>query len=125
MQNDASLTESADSVTDVRKADQELNKTPFIKGTLDRSYISHLFENIAPHLNRAMNYGTEFGGSAADQASKIAANKMQTNRIKQYLLYDTSFIPLFDNFYLTDPISRASITMGKCSAQFKSHNFQV
>ncbi len=43
--------------------------------------------------------------------------------IKQYTLYDTSFIPLFDNYYLTDSISRASVTMGKCSAQFQNHNF--
>jgi hypothetical protein len=36
------------------------------------------------------------------------------------VLRGSPHVPLFDNYYLTDSISRSSVTMGKCSAQFRS-----
>ena len=104
----------------------------------NRAHISYLFGNIAPHLNHPDGLASP-GGTSDGPVRPGAApvyffppSLRQTNMalscgggatIKQYTLYDTSFIPLFDNSYSTDPISRAPIIMGKCSAQFQSHNF--
>jgi hypothetical protein len=40
-----------------------------------------------------------------------------------FMLYKTNIIYDRDNFYLSDIITKSSITMGKCSALFKNHNF--
>jgi hypothetical protein len=47
------------------------------------------------------------------------ANKPNISINQNYgLLLNSTFIPLFDNFYLANVISKSSITMGKCSTQF-------
>jgi NADH dehydrogenase/NADH:ubiquinone oxidoreductase subunit G len=37
--------------------------------------------------------------------------------------WKTNWVPLYDNFYLTDVISQASVTMAKCSAQLNHNRF--
>ena len=39
------------------------------------------------------------------------------------VIYNTNLMPLVDNFYLSDVITKSSITMGKCASQFKTNNF--
>jgi len=34
----------------------------------------------------------------------------------------SNFIPLFDNYYQTDNITKSSITMAKCSSSFKNQS---
>ena len=36
-------------------------------------------------------------------------------------LYGQAFMPVVENFYMTDPISRASVTMAKCTAELMPH----
>ena len=63
------------------------------------------------------------GPRAPKQTNNQEAQKAVAISKKLYTINPTNFIPLYDNFYLTDAISRASITMGKCSNLFKTHNF--
>jgi hypothetical protein len=95
----------------------------------NRAHISYLFENIAPHSNHPDGFASRAASPLRQPAGSSAVDFFPgahfggPGLIKQCTLHDTSSIPLSDNLYPTDPISRASITMGKCSAQFQSHNF--
>jgi hypothetical protein len=91
------------------------------RGSAYISQLRGLFENIAPHSNQTPEVKV-LPARPVDSGAGAETNRELAQQ-QQYTLYDTPFIPLFDNFYLTDPIRRASITMGKCSTQFQSHNF--
>jgi hypothetical protein len=73
--------------------------------------------NIAPYLT-----------NSSELCQPLLNPQMLTNKhYSQYnynnnygyqVIYNSNYKPLFDNFYLSNPISRASVTMGKCSSQF-------
>ncbi len=86
----------------------------------NKTYISYLFKNIAPHLNYPEG---SFVISNLNAITTFIPYFKGFKSLKQYTLYNTSFTPIYDNFYLSDSISRASVIMGKCSTQFISHNF--
>jgi len=102
-----------------------------------------IFEYIAPHLNQMAQRRMQEvypkglvrgnGSSMGNRRSgKLPMNMApETTEVgrklhrRLYTIDSTNLIPLYDSFYLADPISRASITMGKCSNLFKTHNFDI
>ena len=69
---------------------------------------SVLFDNTAPHVNE--NHAVNLFNTS------IKANHKPISQPN--IFYTSSFKPLFDNFYLSNSISRASVLMGKCSSLF-------
>ena len=71
------------------------------------------FRDIAPHLARIDTlYGTK-------SIAKVSATGTDTTGTT--IPFNSNFIPLYDNFYLSDVITKSSITMGKCSAQSQNN----
>ena len=73
------------------------------------------FKTIAPYLNNLDNKYTQ-----TIYPKKLNIKKNNKN---YHILYKTFIKYDRDNFYLSDIITKASITMGKCSALFKTSNF--
>lgn len=72
------------------------------------------FENITPYVN------------TVDHNSSDRANALKKNTDNYHIFYKTPIFYDRDNFYLSDIITKASITMGKCSVNsesFKNPNF--
>jgi hypothetical protein len=109
---------------------------PVLDNNFSSSYLIHhdhinfetLFNSIAPYLNEnnsiylndpslCMNIlSTSFNSENATQKN------IYTNSSNYNLIYNSNLIPLLDNFYLSNVISKSSVTMGKCSSQFATNS---
>jgi hypothetical protein len=66
--------------------------------------------------------GTDAAGHDRIENRNVPKTKIKTEYNVIYV-FGSNLAPLGDNFYLSDIITKSSITMGKCSAIFKTHNF--
>ena len=95
----------------------------------------HLFNTIAPHLNENNSlFMNDSSIKTTCEYHKVNLNSFSDgNRLldkdqkdfsvldtKKYIILNSNYIPLFDNFYLSNIISQSSVTMGKCSLKFFS-----
>jgi len=83
--------------------------------------MNSVFENIAPHLENIddISVSSPYKASLEDSV-KTVESSFPKDLSKSFSFEDSNFIPLFDNFYQTDVISKASISMGKSSLSFKN-----
>jgi hypothetical protein len=83
--------------------------------------INSVFENIAPHLDNFddISVSSPYKASLGD-SGKTVESSFTKDLSKSFSFEDSNFIPLFDNFYQTDVISKASVSMGKSSLSFKN-----
>lgn len=70
------------------------------------------FQSIAPHLTKIDTLPRT--NSIATEAPDMAPTRTTT-------LSNSNFTPLYDNFYLSDVITKSSITMGKCATQSRNN----
>lgn len=68
------------------------------------------FQNIAPHLIKIDTY-----------TNSTALTTSNIDSTSTTLILNSNFTPLYDNFYLSDVITKASITMGKCASQSRNN----
>lgn len=102
---------------------QEPTQKELIKSSESINF-KQLFNSIAPNLNENNTILLE-KPSIYPHLLSTSFNKDLINKNSfSYFIYsthnlipNTNFIPLFDNFYLSNVISKSSITMGKCSSQ--------
>jgi len=84
-----------------------------------------IFENVAPHLDQIDDFSatSSYRKTFIQRKIPVIAKKdYNTNITKAFPFENTCFIPLFDNYYQTDVISKSSITMGKSSLSFKNQS---
>lgn len=96
--------------------EKNLNNTYSFKTDIIHNFQKN-FENITPYINTVKPVNYNFN-------NKIQALKQNTNNY--HIFYKTPIFYDRDNFYLSDIITKASITMGKCSVNsesFKNPNF--
>eukprot|EP00172_Hildenbrandia_rubra_P002953 Plantae.Rhodophyta-Hildenbrandia_rubra.ctg4223.p1 GENE.Plantae.Rhodophyta-Hildenbrandia_rubra.ctg4223~~Plantae.Rhodophyta-Hildenbrandia_rubra.ctg4223.p1 ORF type:complete len:574 (+),score=111.13 Plantae.Rhodophyta-Hildenbrandia_rubra.ctg4223:81-1724(+) len=80
-----------------------------------------LLEVLAPHLS---------GRSHLEVADRVLGDesimpKVSPEELKATKISDVPFQPPIDNFYMTDPITRSSKTMAKCTRVRKVSNFDI
>lgn len=83
-----------------------------------------IFENITPNLkNQHELIQTIYPNELEIKVETNSLNWKKKNFEESQIIYLSNLILDRDNFYLSDIITKSSITMGKCSAMFKNHNF--
>lgn len=91
--------------------------------------LSHFSKTASSHwqmstlsLPTEPHFSLNWAGLAFDSSDSSVWQNVHVNGNKISQGYSrtwkTNWIPLYDNFYLTDVISKSSITMGKCSREF-------
>jgi NADH dehydrogenase/NADH:ubiquinone oxidoreductase subunit G len=80
-----------------------------------KTVLSKLFHFICPFLNEVDN---------KEVLVSNQCNLENENFIPSHLeVKESNFIPLFDNYYQTDSITKSSITMAKSSSSFQNQKW--
>ena len=73
------------------------------------------FQNIAPHLTKIDTYTNSIASIRAP------STELQPTGAGTTILFNSNFTTLYDNFYLSDVITKSSITTGKCATQSRNN----
>ena len=93
---------------------KNLNQIFFNKNS--QYYGFKIFENIAPLIQEVDNSNLlKYSMNQNTCSKKYTPNYLSIKK--------SNFLPLFDNYYQTDNITKSSITMAKCSSNFKNQSW--
>lgn len=68
--------------------------------------------------DQGLKEGREERSRMKDKSNRLRHRNPENYKLN--IIYNTNINPLFDNFYVSDVIGKSSITMGKCTNQFKT-----